>query len=150
LYRIGSSDPESIPRLREEFPASEIVVRHTEAVRKHDDQKLLAAGLGAAGVIALGVGTILFISSFENKRDSTGEESQEIKGGRAAAGGLLFAGGLGLGISGIIVNPSQAERSRADASRHVFFRPEDETAQVEELVVEHNRRVRARCANARR
>ncbi|HMJ14944.1 MAG TPA: hypothetical protein VK524_26205 [Polyangiaceae bacterium] len=144
LYRVGSSDPESIPALSDEFPDSEMVHRHRSAVKGHDDKRLLAASLGAAGVIALGVGTLLFVSSFETKRSGS-EESQELNGGRALASGLVFAGGFGLGIAGIAVNPSQAERSRADASRHVFFGPEDDPSQVQDLVVRHNKQVRERC-----
>lgn len=144
LYRVGGSDPQSIPRLRDEFPDSEMLQRHSEAVKGHDDKRLLAATLGAAGVIALGVGTLLFVSSFETKRDGR-EESQELNSGRAAASGLVFAGGFGLGIAGIVVNPSQVERSRADAARHVFFRPEDDPGQVQDMVVRHNTSVRDRC-----
>jgi hypothetical protein len=145
LYRVGGSDPESIPRLRDEFPDSEMLERHAQGVKSHDEKRLLAASLGAAGVIALGVGTLLFVSSFESKRDRDGEQSQELNSGRAVASGLVFAGGFGLGIAGIAVNPSQVERSRADASRHVFFRPEDEPSEVQDLVVRHNTSVRDRC-----
>jgi hypothetical protein len=145
LYRVGASDPESIARLREEFPDSEMVQRHAQATKGHDDKRLLAASLGAAGVIALGVGTLLFVSSFESKRDRDGEQSQELNSGRAVASGLVFAGGFGLGIAGIAVNPSQVERSRADAARHVFFRPEDDPGQVQDIVVRHNNAVRDRC-----
>jgi hypothetical protein len=147
LYKVGSSSPESIPQLREEFPDSPLVQRHAQAVRKHDDQRLIAAGLGAAGLIALGIGTMLFVSSFENSRDAHGQETQTANGGRALASGLVVAGGFGLGISGILVNPNQTERSRADATRHAFFRPEDDPHAVEELVVRHNTQVRAHCAH---
>lgn len=147
FYKVGSSSPESIPRLREEFPDSEMVDRHTTAVRKHDDQRLLAASLGAAGLIALGVGTLLFISSFESSRDAKGNETHEINSGRAAAAGIVVGGGFGLGIAGIVVNPNQAERSRAEASRHVFFRPGDDPKQVEDLALRHNERIRERCKN---
>jgi hypothetical protein len=145
LYKVGSSDPESIPRLRDEFPDSEMVQRHADAVKSHDEKRLIAASLGAAGVIALGVGTLLFVSSFESKRDSDGESSQELNSGRAIASGFVFAGGFGLGIAGIAVNPNQVERSRAEAARHVFFRPEDDPSEVQDLVVRHNTSVKDRC-----
>jgi hypothetical protein len=152
LYRVGSRSPESIPALAEDLDRDPMVLRHAEKVRSHDDRRVLAAGLGAAGIIALGIGTALFISSFETETvtgaNGIGEEEQNINSGRAVAGGLVFAGGFGLGIAGIIVNPSQAQRSEADAWRSAFLPPEDDPAQVKQLIQKHNEGVRRRCADS--
>jgi len=53
--------------------------------------------------------------------------------------------GFGLGIAGISVNPGQAERSRAEASRFVFFPPDEPKADVVEMTGRYNQAVRDRC-----
>jgi hypothetical protein len=152
LYRVGSRSPESIPALADDLDRDPMVLTHEARVRDHDDRRVLAAGLGAAGIIALGIGTALFISSFETETvtgaNGIGEEKQNINSGRAVAGGLVFAGGFGLGIAGIVVNPSQAQRSEADAWRSVFMPPDDSPEEVKRLIQTHNEGVRKRCAGS--
>jgi hypothetical protein len=152
LYRVGSKSPESIPALADDLDRDPMVLTHERKVRDHDDRRVLAAGLGAAGIIALGIGTALFISSFETETVTAAngitEEQQNINSGRAVAGGLVFAGGFGLGIAGIVINPSQAQRSEADAWRHVFMPPDEKPEDVKRLITEHNEGVRERCKNA--
>jgi hypothetical protein len=151
LYRVGASKPESIVDLGPDLGESPMITRHAQEVRRHDDKRVLAAGIGGAGIVALGIGTVLFVSSFETETttrvDGTKEESQVINGGRAAAGGLVFALGVGLGIAGLAINPSQAERSHADAWRYAFRPPEDDTEAVKKMVDQHNVGVRERCEN---
>jgi hypothetical protein len=152
LYRVGSTSPESIPALSDDLDRDPMVLRHERKVRDHDDRRVLAAGLGAAGIIALGIGTALFISSFETETVTASngitEEEQNINSGRAVAGGVVFAAGFGLGIAGILINPSQAQRSQADAWRHVFMPPDDKQDDVKQMVAKHNDGVRERCKNA--
>jgi hypothetical protein len=152
LYRVGSTSPESIPALSDDLDRDPIVLRHERKVRDHDDRRVLAAGLGAAGIIALGIGTALFVSSFETETvtasNGINEEQQNINSGRAVAGGLVFAVGFGLGIAGIVINPTQAQRSEADAWRHVFMPPDDKPEDVKRVVAKHNDGVRERCKNA--
>lgn len=145
LYRIGGTEPESIPGAADELgPESPSFARHAEAVRPHDTKQLVAGSLGAAGVIAIAVGTIVFVSAFETERRGS-EEEQQIDGAQAAVGGVLVGAGFGLGIAGLSVNPGQAERSRAAADRYVFLPPADSRAQLEGVVARHNQRVRERC-----
>ena len=152
LYRVGEQHPESIPGLRDELGPSPILDRHAAGVKRHDDELLLAAGLGAAGLVALGIGTWLFATSFDTKTtknsDGTTEESQDIQGGRLGAGSALIAGGFGFGIAGIIVAPNAAERVKADQARHVFVPPDDDPGEVNALVTKHNQGVRDRCSAA--
>jgi hypothetical protein len=152
LYRVGSKSPESIPGLSDDLDRDPMVLTHERKVRDHDDRRVLAAGLGAAGIIALGIGTALFISSFETEtvtsNDGITEEQQNINSGRAVGGGLVFAAGFGLGIAGIVINPSQAQRSEADAWRHVFMPPDDRPEDVKRMIGKHNEGVRERCTKA--
>lgn len=149
-YRVGEADPEKIPALEESLGSSEIIDRHKAGVKRHDDKQLLAAGLGAAGLVALGVGAYLFASSFDTqkttKADGTVEEEQKVRGGRMAAGGIVIGAGFGLGIAGIVVSPSAAERARADQARYVFTPPEDDPKTIQGLIGKHNAGVRERCA----
>jgi len=145
LYHIGQSGPVSIPTLGEQLGGAERFERHAEAVKSHDTKQLIAGGLGVAGSIAVAVGTILFVNAFGTEKGSDGSEHQKIDGGRLAAGGLTVGVGFGLGIGGIAVNPGQAERSRAEAARYVFFPPEDPRTDVVELAGRYNQAVRDRC-----
>lgn len=145
LYRVGKSSPISIPSLSDDMGGGPSFARHAEAVRSHDTQQLVAGGLGVAGTIAVAVGTILFISAFETQRTASGDEEQKISAARAAAGGISVGVGFGLGIAGIAVNPGQAERSRADAARFVYFPPEDPKEDVLEMTGRYNQAVRDRC-----
>lgn len=149
IYEVGASHPESIPGLAERLGSSPIIDRHKAGVQRHDQKLMLAGGLGAAGVIALGIGSYFFATSFETKTtkasDGTTEEDQSVNGGRLGGGAALIAAGFGLGIAGIIVSPGTGERARADQSRYVFTPPEDDPEAVKSMVARHNTGVRDRC-----
>jgi hypothetical protein len=145
LYRIGESRPVSIPSLSDDMGGGPSFARHSEAVRSHDTKQLVAGGLGAAGAIAVAVGTILFVSAFTTERGANGDDEQKISGARAMGGGITVGLGFGLGIAGISVNPGQAERSRAEAARFVYFPPEEPKADVLEMTGRYNQAVRDRC-----
>ena len=68
-----------------------------------------------------------------------------VAAGRAIGGGITVGLGFALGIGGIAVNPGQAERSRAEGSRFVYFPPEDPKADVLEMTGRYNQAVRDRC-----
>jgi hypothetical protein len=150
VYRVGSDSPESIPALGEELGSSAEIERHGRAVRAHDRDRFIAAGLGGAGIVALGIGAALFAGSFETQRerqaDGSFEERQQIESGTLVLGSVLGAVGFGLGIAGIIVNPNARERAEADSWRYVFVPGRDDTDTATKLVDGHNRRVRASCA----
>ena len=145
LYRIGDSAPVSIPSLSDDMGGGPSFERHSKAVRSHDTQQLVAGGLGAAGAIAVAVGTILFVTAFGTENDASGRPVQKISGGMLAGGGITIGLGFGLGIAGIAVNPGQAERSRAEAARFVYFPPEEPKADVVEMTGRYNQAVRDRC-----
>ena len=79
------------------------------------------------------------------RRKANGGEEQKINGGKAIAGGISVGLGFGLGIAGISVNPGQAARSRAEASRFVYFPPEDPKEEVLDRTGRYNQAVRDRC-----
>ena len=145
LYHIGENRPTSIPKLSDDMGGGPVFARHGDAVRSHDTKQVVAGGLGAAGAIAVAVGTILFVSAFSTQKSASGDEEQKISTGRAVGGGITVGLGFGLGIAGISVNPGQAERSRAEASRFVFLPPEDPKADVLEMTGRYNQAVRDRC-----
>lgn len=145
LYHIGEKRPTSIPSLSDDMGGGPVFARHSEAVRSHDTKQVVAGGLGAAGAIAVAVGTILFVSAFSTQNSASGDEEQKISTGRAVGGGITVGLGFGLGIAGISVNPGQAERSRAEASRFVYLPPEDPKADVLEMTGRYNQAVRDRC-----
>jgi hypothetical protein len=145
LYRIGESRPVSIPSLSDDMGGGPSFVRHSEAVRNHDTKQMVAGGLGVVSAIAVAVGTILFVSAFSNVPSQTGGQEQKIDAGRAIGGGVTVGLGFGLGIAGIAINPGQAERSRAEASRFVYFPPEEPKADVLEMTGRYNQAVRDRC-----
>ncbi len=145
LYRVGESRPVSIPSLSDDMGGGPSFARHADGVRKHDTKQVIAGGLGVAGAIAVAVGTVLFISAFETEKDAQGKPEQKVSGGKVAAGGITVGLGFGLGIAGIAVNPGQAERSRAEASRFVYLPPEDPKADVIEMTARYNQAVRERC-----
>jgi len=149
LYRVGQSSPESIPGLASELPASAMLERHANAVHHFDNKRLVAAGLGAAGLVAIAVGTVLFVNAFETTKttSSTGavSEQQHVSSSRAALGGVLVGVGFGLGIGGLVVNPGQAERARADSLRYTFLPPDDSPDDVKSMVSQHNEQVKQRC-----
>jgi hypothetical protein len=145
LYRIGESRPVSIPSLSDDMGGGPTFVRHTEAVRSHDTKQLVAGSLGVAGAIAVAVGTILFVTAFSTQKGTNGDSEQKISSGRAIGGGVTVGLGFGLGIAGISVNPGQAERSKAEAARFVYFPPEEPKADVLQMTGRYNQAVRDRC-----
>jgi hypothetical protein len=145
LYQVGASRPVSIPSLSDDMGGGPSFARHADAVRSHDRKQVIAGGLGVAGAIAVTVGTILFVTAFETQTVN-GDQEQKINGGRVVGGLVTVLGGFGLGIAGIAVNPGQAERSRAEASRFVYFPPEDPKEDVVEMTGRYNQAVRDRCA----
>jgi hypothetical protein len=145
LYQVGASRPVAIPSLSDDMGGGPMFLRHSEAVKSHDTKQVVAGSLGVAGAIAVAVGTILFVSAFSNERGPNGDESQKVSGARLAAGGITVGAGFGLGIAGISVNPGQAERSRAEAARYVFFPPEEPKEDVVEMTGRYNQAVRDRC-----
>jgi hypothetical protein len=143
LYKVGARRPEPIPdhadTMRQQLPS---VDDHVARARNYDTKTWTAAGLGAAGIIAIGVGTALFVSAF--KTDPV-TQNQKIDGTAAGIGGGLVLGGFGLGIAGLAVNPGQAERSRAEAARYVFLPPKDTRETVVTWTQSYNQAVRDRC-----
>jgi len=153
IYHVGSRSPESIPELGSKLGSDSTTFGdHADVVRKYDTNSWAAAGLGAAGVIAIGIGTAVFISAFRNKNvresDGTMSEQQDISGSRAGIGGGLVLAGFGLGITGLALNPGQAERARAEAARYVFLPPKDPRENVVTWTQTYNQAVRDRCARA--
>ncbi|MDF3066907.1 MAG: hypothetical protein K0R38_2508 [Polyangiaceae bacterium] len=116
LYRVGASRPVAIPSLSEEMGGGPMFLRHSDAVKSHDTKQVVAGGLGIAGAIAVAVGTVLFVSAFSNEPGND-----------------------------VAVNPGQAERSRAEAARHVFFPPQEPKEDVVEMSGRYNQAVRDRC-----
>ncbi len=142
LYQVGASRPVSIPSLSDDMGGGPMFVRHAEGVKRHDTKQVVAGSLGVAGALAVAVGTILFVSAFGTENNG---QDQKIDSTRLAAGGITVGLGFGLGIAGISVNPGQAERSRAEASRYVFFPPEEPKEDVVEMTGRYNQAVRDRC-----
>ena len=143
LYKVGAKLPEPIPTvadsLRSELPS---VDQHVAEVRSYDTRTWTAAGLGAASLIAIGVGTALFASAF--KTDSvTGTPNTD--GTQAGVGASLVLTGFGLGIAGLAVNPGQAKRTQAEAARYTFLPPKDSRAHVVRWTHMCNQAVRTRC-----
>lgn len=149
IYNVGGKDPQSIVDLRDTTATSPILDRKEQELEPYERRKIIAASLGAAGVIAMTVGTVLFITAFGSEEkvnpDGTREEEQKIDGTKAGIGGALVGVGFGLGISGLVVNPSHAARTRANAARYVFLSPNDDPEEVNRLVSRHNTAVRRRC-----
>jgi hypothetical protein len=151
LYKVGSNDPvdvTSVERLRSE----PLVIEKDEELSPYRTRQWIAGGLGTAGVIAIAVGTGLFVSAFETTRtrdplSGQTKEDNTVNGGTAAAGGITVGLGFALGISGLVVNPSHAQRTQANATRYTFLPPTD-PKRVESLVEKHNSDVRTQCENA--
>jgi hypothetical protein len=147
LYRVGSNSPLSIPAIEDLTTPS--VGAKRSALAPYERRQVVAAGLGVAGLIAIAVGTIVFVNAFESQTtvvNGTPTEKTSISGGTAALGGTFVGVGFGMGIAGLVVNPSHAERTRADATRYVFFDPPDDRASVEGMVKRHNEDVRRWCS----
>jgi hypothetical protein len=146
LYKVGAKHPEPIAdhadSMRAQLPS---VDEHVARARNYDSKTWGAAGLGTAGIVAIAVGTILFVSSF--KTDPV-TQNQKINGTEAGIGGGLVLGGFGLGIAGLALNPGQAERSRAEAARYAFLPPKDARENVVTWTQSYNQAVRDRCGRA--
>lgn len=143
LYKVGAKHPEAIPPLAEALrPTLPSVDQHVRQVRSYDTRSWSATALGAASLVAIGVGTALFVSAF--KTDPV-TEKPTTDGTQAAIGGGLVLTGFGLGIAGLAVNPSQAERSQAEAARYAFLPPTDAREHVVTWTQSYNQAVRARC-----
>jgi hypothetical protein len=145
LYKVGAKHPEPIPAYADtmhgDLPS---VDQHVDTAHSYDTKSWAAAGLGAAGLIAIGVGVGLFVASF--KTDA--QQQQKIDGTEAGIGAGLTLGGFGLGIAGLALNPGQAERSRAEAARYVFLPPKDTRDNVVTWTQTYNQAVRDRCGRA--
>jgi len=153
LYRVGETRPESLPSLTESMGHdSPVFAERAAAVRAYDRRTWTAVGFGAAGLVAIGVGTALFVASFKTKdvTQSNGMigQEQKIDGTEAGVGGALVLTGFGLAIAGLALNPGQAERSKAEANRYVFLPPDDKQEQVVTWTQSYNQAVRNRCERA--
>ena len=145
LYKVGAKRPEPIPPLAGSMETNlPSVDEHVDKVHSYDTRSWAAAGLGAAGLIAITVGTALFVSSFKTNAQS----QQQIDGTEAGVGAGLVLGGFGLGIAGLALNPGQGERSRAEAARYVFLPPKDARENVVTWTQSYNQAVRTRCERA--
>lgn len=143
LYKVGEKRPQPIPPLADSMRAQlPNVDEHVDRVHSYDTKTWTAAGLGAAGILAIGVGVALFVSSF--KTDPV-TQNQKIDGTNAGVGAGLVLGGFGLGITGIALNPGQTARSRAEAARYVFLPPRDARENVVTWTQSYNQAVRERC-----
>jgi len=143
LYKLGAKHPEPIPpladSLRQQLPS---VDERVDLVRSYDTRTWTAAGLGAAGLIAIGVGTALFVSAFKTD-PVTGTPTTN--GTQAGLGAGLVLTGFGLGITGLAVNPGQAQRSQAEAARYAFLPPKESRERVVAWTQSYNQAVRVRC-----
>ncbi len=146
LYKVGARRPEPISThadsLRQQLPS---VDDQVDRAHSYDTKTWTAAGLGAAAIVAIGVGTALFVTSFKTDPATQG---QKIDGTEAGIGGALVLGGFGLGIAGLALNPGQTERSRAEAARYAFLPPKDPRHAVVTWTQSYNQAVRDRCARA--
>lgn len=142
LYRVGSSSPESVSDVERELGPSPMFSRHAALVKSTRTRGYIAAGLGTAALAAIAVGTIVFVNSFE----STPGQGTHIVTGRAALGGVLAGVGFGLGIGGLVVNPSYADHARADSADYVFLPPDDDLGALKLRVTQHNQAARRRCS----
>ena len=145
LYKVGEKHPQPIPPLA---PSMETqlpgIDEHVDKAHSYDTNSWAAAGLGAAGLVAIAVGTALFVSSFK----TNAQAQQQIDGTEAGIGAGLVLGGFGLGIAGLALNPGQGERSRAEAARYVFLPPKDARENVVTWTQSYNQAVRTRCERA--
>jgi hypothetical protein len=148
LYRLGASRPESIPALERELGDSPLVDQHAAKVRSYDRQRLASGLFAGAGLVVIGIGTGLFVSAFGERHvmvDGVPTTRQEVDTTRSIGGAILGGMGLALGIAGLVISPSHAERAEGEAARYAFQPPTDDRNTVRELVAVHNERVRDRC-----
>src|SRR3954463_4543637 len=66
LYKVGARHPEPIAEhadtMRQQLPS---VDEHVDHARNYDTKTWTAAGLGAGAIVAIAVGTAVFVSSFK-------------------------------------------------------------------------------------
>lgn len=149
LFREGDRHPRSITALEEELGPSPLLPPHRDATRAYDRDRVIAGSLGLLGIAAMGLGAGLFATAFET--ETTGappaiEEEQVVDSGRAVTGAVLMAAGFGVAIAGIALNPTHAERARAQTARYVFVPGQDDRESVVRLVAAHNEGLRTACA----
>jgi hypothetical protein len=148
LYRVGENSPESIPSI-DDLQSPSVDAKRLD-LAPYERRQIIAGGLGAASILAIAVGTIVFVNAFQSRSvlnaDGSRREDNSVNGGTAALGGVLVGVGFGLGIGGLVVNPSHADRTRANATKYVFFDPPDDQKTVEDMVQKHNADVRHECA----
>jgi len=145
LYRVGSDDPVSIPAAADQLGPSPMLESHEDGVRAYDRDRIISTALGGAGILTLALGTVLFETSFETTRSSSGEAEQRINASRGTWSGIVVGLGFGLSIAGIALSPNQAERTRAETARYVFRPPKESEKDVAALVTTHNEKIRSGC-----
>lgn len=149
LYHVGSDSPESITGLKndlEKHGGKDILSEKAEIVQPYDQKRIISGSLGVAGVGALVIGSVLMVQSFETEESANHDEEQSINAGKLTVGAIVMAVGLGLGVAGVAINPTHAERTRASAKRYVFMPDELPRQDVEKIVGGYNEDVRERCA----
>jgi hypothetical protein len=149
LYRVGDDSPESLTGLNTALAphgGKDILADKSKAVEPYDQKRIISGSLGVAGVVALSVGSVLFVQSFETVEMGNNEEEQRINSSKLTTGVVLGLVGLGLGIAGIAVNPTHEQRTRANATRYVFTPDDLPREDVQEMVGHHNEKVRDRCS----
>jgi len=152
LYHVGASEPEALPELAPSMsPDRARFQRHAELVRAHDQRQLIAGGLGIVGVVAVTVGALVFVRSFDSDRKTNEfgtEDEQHVDTTEAVLGGVIAGVGFGLGATGIVLTPSYSQRAQAEADRYVLLPPDDRREDVLGTVGRYNQRVRERCVRS--
>lgn len=149
LYPVGGSEASDLPELGPRIdPDAEVFLRKAGEVSQHDRDRTIGLILAGVGVAAVATGTYLFVTSFDETTDASGDAEQTIDGTKAVAGGLTVGSGFIIGIIGLVVSPNHAERAEADAARYVFNPSQDDPERVKALIDRHNARIRQRCEAA--
>lgn len=149
VYPVGSKEATSITGLKGAVE-SPIIDRKIEETSGYDRDRIIAASLGGVGVIAMAVGSILFVNGFDTKtvprENEIGEDTvNDNDATQIAIGAGTVGAGLIIGIIGLVINPDHADRTRAEASRFAFQPDQDSPEAVRKLVNDHNRQVRQQC-----
>lgn len=152
LYRTGGDEsPESIVGLKDELSKhghQDVLDSKAEKLAPHDQDRIVSASLGLAGLAALAVGGLVFRAAFSEENKGTSAQEQKIDGSKAIVGSIFVGLGIGLSAAGIVINPTHEERTRADAVRYVFMPDELDREGVEDMVDGYNRDVRKECKAA--
>src|SRR5690606_8148072 len=144
LYRVGEDAPQSITGFSDQlspYGGRDVMARKVEAVQAYDRKRIISGSLGIAGIATLAIGGVLFTQSFQTV-ESGGEEEQRIDSARLTTGAVVALLGLGMGIAGVVVNPSHEERTRANATRYVFTPEDMPREEVQAMVGGYNEDVR--------